>query len=134
MLSLANILLWFAANAWRREFLSFGELGFVSLEGDLSLSMRLEMETTTGKHGTVRRLDRAVSLEWVISEDCLPQLALLIHGLDCFCDRTIQVFHVSPHSSFARPVHDMWNLCNTTTKSKLGPGSTGSSEEFGTDF
>ena len=32
LLSLANVLLWFVANAWRREFLSFRELEFMQLD------------------------------------------------------------------------------------------------------
>ena len=41
LLSLANILLWFVANAWRRELLSLGEQGFVQLTPPLSVGIRL---------------------------------------------------------------------------------------------
>ena len=81
LLSLANILLWLLANAWRREFLSLGELEFIRLEGQLSVCIRLTDEDAIGTHGLVRRLDHDSLLEWVISEDELKAVALLIHGL-----------------------------------------------------
>lgn len=45
-----------------------------------------------------------------------------------------RLFHHSFQSSFAKPVNEMWKLCNTGTKSHLEPGFTIWSEEFGTDF
>ena len=44
LLSLANVLLWFLANASRREFLSLGDLPFVHEEGSLSVCIRMTME------------------------------------------------------------------------------------------
>ena len=83
LLSLANVLLWFVANAWRREFLSFAELGFVDQLGPLSVRIRLSDEAATGRHGRVVREDRGESLEWSISEDDLRRAALGVHHLAC---------------------------------------------------
>ena len=81
LLSLANILLWFVANAWRREFLSFGELGFVQLDGGLSVCLRIADEVSADSHGILHRQDSGESLEWVITEEGLKQVALWMHGL-----------------------------------------------------
>jgi hypothetical protein len=81
LLSLANVFLWFLANAYRREFLALAELPFVRLEGDLSVCMRLTVDETRGSGGTVCRLDRGASLEWILSEDDLRSVALLLHRL-----------------------------------------------------
>jgi len=64
LLSLANILLWFVANAWRREFLSFGELGIVQLAGRLAVCLRIADEMPADSHGTLHLQDRGASLEW----------------------------------------------------------------------
>lgn len=81
LLSMANILLWFVANAWRREFLSLGELGFVRMGGLLSVSIRLTDEESADGHGTIRRQDRGESLEWAMSEEGARVVAHGIHGL-----------------------------------------------------
>jgi hypothetical protein len=81
LLSLADVLLWFIANSWRRELLSLEELEFVKLEGSLSLCLRLTVEAAAGIHGTIRRQDRRESLEWTCSEDELQRVAILIHRL-----------------------------------------------------
>jgi hypothetical protein len=81
LLSLANILLWFVANAWRREFLSFGELGFVQLHGRLAVCLRIADEAPADSHGILYRLDRGESLEWAIREERLKQVALWMHSL-----------------------------------------------------
>jgi hypothetical protein len=84
LLSLANILLWFVANAWRREFLSLGELAFVHLSDQLAICVRLtdaEEISNDERHGTVRRLDQGALLEWVIAEPGLKEVALLIHRI-----------------------------------------------------
>jgi hypothetical protein len=52
LLSLANVLLWFVVNAWRREFLSFGELGFMQLDGSLAVCLRIADEVPVDSHGT----------------------------------------------------------------------------------
>jgi hypothetical protein len=81
LLSLANILLWFVANAWCREFLSFGELGFVQLDGRLAVCLRIADELPIDSHGILRRQDRGESLGWAITEEGLKQVALWVHSL-----------------------------------------------------
>ncbi len=81
LLSLANILLWFVANSWRREYLSFGELAFMQLDGTLSVCLRIADEVPAASHGVLHRQDRCESLEWTISEDGLKQVALWMHSL-----------------------------------------------------
>jgi hypothetical protein len=41
LLSLANVLLWLVANAWRREFLALAELPFVHVGAPLAVCLRL---------------------------------------------------------------------------------------------
>jgi hypothetical protein len=81
LLSLANILLWFVANAWRRESLSFGELGFMQLDGRLAVCLRIADEVPVDSHGILHRQDRSGSLEWAITEEGLKQVALWMHRL-----------------------------------------------------
>jgi hypothetical protein len=81
LLSLANILLWLIAKAWRREFLSFGELGFVQLDGTLAVCLRIADEVRADSHGILRRQDRGESLEWAVTEEGLQQVALCMHHL-----------------------------------------------------
>ena len=81
LLSLANVLLWFLANAWRREFFSLGELDFVNLQGQLAVCLRLTEAEADGTHGVLHRLDQGELLEWTISEDGLQQVALWMHRL-----------------------------------------------------
>jgi hypothetical protein len=81
LLSFANLLLWFVANAWRREFLSFGELGFVHLEGRLAVSLRIADEVPADSSGILHLRDRAESLEWEVAEEGLKQVALWMHSL-----------------------------------------------------
>jgi hypothetical protein len=81
LLSLANIFLWFIANSWRREFLSIGELAFVLLDRQLSLSIRLTDDRPLDSHGSINRQDKAEALEWAISEEGLQQIALRLHRL-----------------------------------------------------
>jgi len=83
LLSFSNVLLWFLANAWRREFLSLGELDFVRLDDQLSVCIRIteEMELPSGSDGTLRLLDRGKSLDWAITEEGLQRVALLTHRL-----------------------------------------------------
>jgi hypothetical protein len=81
LLSLANILMWFRSNAWRREFLSLNELPFVHSEGSLSICFRLTAEDPTGNDGLLSRNDRSEQFEWKISEDDLLRLALSVHRL-----------------------------------------------------
>jgi len=83
LLSLANILLWFVDNAWRREFLSFGDLGFVRFDGSLAVSVRISDDVPTQSHGTISRLDRGEALEWAVSEEGLRQVALWMHRIVC---------------------------------------------------
>src|SRR5262245_304142 len=81
LLSLANILLWFVANAWRREFLSFGELEFVRLDGRLAVCLRITDEVPADSHGILHPQDRGESLEWAIAEEGLKQVALWMHHI-----------------------------------------------------
>jgi hypothetical protein len=81
LLSLANILLWFHATAWRRELLSFGDLPFAKSEGRLAIHIRVANDDATGKHGVVERLDRGEQFEWTIPADDLQAVGLLVHGL-----------------------------------------------------
>jgi hypothetical protein len=81
LLSLANIFLWLVANAWRREFLSLGELDFIELTAGLVVCIRLSDDDDPAAHGILHLLDKGESLEWVITEEGLQQVALWIHRL-----------------------------------------------------
>jgi hypothetical protein len=81
LLSLANILLWFVANAWRREYLSLAELGFVRLDGRLAVSIRNADDVPADSDGILRLQDRGESLEWAITEERLSQVALGMHRI-----------------------------------------------------
>src|SRR5439155_13159902 len=81
ILSLANVLLWLHAVAWRRELLSLGELPFVELEGNVALHIRVRAESATGGHGVVEKLDRGNQFEWTIHEDDLQAVGLSVHRL-----------------------------------------------------
>jgi hypothetical protein len=83
LISLANTMLWFAANAWRREFLSLAELEFVELAGQLSVGFRLTDNEGLATHGIISRRDNHNLLEWTVSENGLIRVALLIHRLAC---------------------------------------------------
>ena len=83
ILSLANVLFWLFANAWRREFLSLSELHFVRVEGALSVYLRLTADEPTGCDGFVSRTDRGEQFEWEITEDDLRRVALTVHRLAC---------------------------------------------------
>ena len=81
LLSLANVLLWFHATAWRRELLSFGDLPFVETEGRLAFHIRIANDDATGRHGVVERLDRGEQFEWTIPEEDLQAVGLVVHRL-----------------------------------------------------
>jgi hypothetical protein len=81
LLSLANVLLWLRANAWRRELLTFAELPFVEVELPLAVCLRLTDAEATGLDGLLLRTDRGEQLEWTIGEDDLQRVALLVHRL-----------------------------------------------------
>jgi hypothetical protein len=82
LLSLANILLWLYANKWRRELLSLAELPFIQLPGSVSLCVRVVGDRSgTGWHGLISRIDHGVQFEWVMSEEELQRVALLMHAL-----------------------------------------------------
>ena len=83
MLSLANVLLWLHANAYRREFLSISALSFVGPVGSLALSIRVTEGTEARQYGRVRRLDNSSQFEWELSEDDLLRLGLAVHRLAC---------------------------------------------------
>jgi hypothetical protein len=81
LLSLANVLLWFVGNAWRREFLSLAELPFVSVEAPLSAILRLTLGDATRQNGVLVFLDRGEQLEWAIAEADLQRVAIALHSL-----------------------------------------------------
>lgn len=81
ILSLANVLLWLRAVAWRRGLLSLAELPFVEFKGNIALHIRVGAESATGGHGVVQKLDRGNEFEWTIQEDDLQAVGLLMHRL-----------------------------------------------------
>jgi hypothetical protein len=81
LLSLANVVLWFVANAWRREFLTLNELPFIHCEGTLSICLRMMDQDETGQDGLLSVLDQGNHLEWAIAEDDLRRVALTVHKL-----------------------------------------------------
>ena len=81
LLSVANILLWFVSNAWRREFLSLAELPLIRLHGLLSVTIRLTLSGDTGRDGIISFLDRGEQLEWAVTECDLRRIAIALHGL-----------------------------------------------------
>jgi hypothetical protein len=81
LLSLANVLLWLIANAWRRELLSLAELPFVRVEAPLAICLRVATAEPTGRDGVLSRTDRGEQFEWTFAEEDLTRLALVIHRL-----------------------------------------------------
>jgi hypothetical protein len=81
LLSLANVLLWLVATAWRRELLSLAELPFADVEPPLSICLRLNAEEGTGRDGLLTRTDRGEQMEWIFAEDDLRRVSLLVHQL-----------------------------------------------------
>lgn len=99
LLSLANVLLWFIANAGRREFLSLAELDFIRLAGLISVSIRLTDGAPSG-HCAVRRLDRGELLESAITEEGLRQVALGMHRLMSVPEHEYDRLMVADESEF----------------------------------
>lgn len=99
LLSLANTLLWLRANAFRREFLSLGELPFVRLELPLSVYLWVACEEPTGRDGKVAMVDQDTQFEWAITEDDLQRVALLIHCLACKPEHEYDLLDVEDSSS-----------------------------------
>jgi hypothetical protein len=81
LLSLANVLYWFVANAWRREFLSLTDLPFIRTSGLISLCLRLNNQEANSRDGFLARMDRGQQFEWTIAEDDLRRVALTVHRL-----------------------------------------------------
>src|SRR5215207_276698 len=81
MASLAGILLWLHANAYRREFLTLTGLSFVQPDARLALTLRVSAGKSGGDFGHVRRLDQSSEFEWELAEDDLQRLALKLHHL-----------------------------------------------------
>jgi len=81
LLSLANVMLWLHANAWRRELLTLAEPPFVQLDAPVSVCLRLTNTEGTGRDGSLRRTDRGRQFEWSLPEDDLQRVALLVHRL-----------------------------------------------------
>lgn len=94
--SLATILLWLRANAFRREFLSLTALPFVQSESDLVLIVRISPDEGGCNFGQVRCLDGAAEFEWELTEDDLQRLALRLHCLASVPEREYEVLEVSP--------------------------------------
>lgn len=74
--SLANILLWMQTNNSRREFLSLTGLPFVTIEGDISLVIRICGEDAPDYFGVVTNLDGKAQFEWQLSDDDLLRVAV----------------------------------------------------------
>jgi hypothetical protein len=81
LLSIANILFWFLANSYRREFLSLTSLPFVHVGASVSVSIRLTAEDALETDGLLVRADRNNQFEWAVSEEELQRIALSIHQL-----------------------------------------------------
>jgi hypothetical protein len=81
LLSLANVLLWLAAHAWRRELLSLAELPFVAVEPPLAVCLRLTDADPTERDGLLTRADRGDQFEWALAEGDLRRVALAVHRL-----------------------------------------------------
>ena len=81
LLSLANVLLWLLANAWRRELLSLSALPFVEVEAPLSPCIRLTAAEEAGYDGELSHTDRGEQFEWSVPEDDLQRAALVLHRL-----------------------------------------------------
>jgi hypothetical protein len=58
-----------------------GQLPFTSLEGKLAICIRMEGDGATHTYGRIIRADFGEQLEWIIDEDDLQRLGLLIHHL-----------------------------------------------------
>src|SRR5262245_7397062 len=98
MLSLANVLLWLGANAWRRELLSLAELPFARVEPPLAVCLRLTAEEGTGRDGLLTRSDRGEQLEWAFTEEDLRRVALLVHRLACCPDHEYDLLQLAEGS------------------------------------
>lgn len=81
VLSLANVLLWLHANSWRRELLSLAELPFVRLLGSVSICIRIIDVERPSSDGTIGRMDKGESFEWIMTDDELQRVSLVVHGL-----------------------------------------------------
>jgi hypothetical protein len=99
LLSLANVLLWLEANAWRREFLSFAELPFVRVQGLLSLVLRVSDEDGIGSSGTISNTDRGEQFEWTVTEGELRHVGLTLHRLACTPEHEYDWLNVNEHSA-----------------------------------
>jgi len=87
VLSLANVLLWLHATAYRREFLSLGELPFIETQGDVTLHIRVSSGAATGQHGAVQKLDRGAEFEWTIQDEDLQIVGLCVNQLAAMPER-----------------------------------------------
>ncbi len=99
LLSLANVLLWLHAVAWRRELLSLAELPFVLFEGHVALHIRVATQRVATQHGVVQRLDRGAEFEWLVHEDDLPAVGLLVHRLAANPDVEYARLELAPESA-----------------------------------
>jgi hypothetical protein len=101
ILSLANILLWLACHSWRRDFLSLGQLPFMRLEGTVAVCIRLEGHGPTPTFGRLVRTDHGEQLEWIIDEDDLQRLGLVIHDLASTPEHEYDILQVDSASEAA---------------------------------
>jgi hypothetical protein len=100
--SLASVLLWLHANAFRREFLSLTTLPFVHAESDLALTLRVRSDEGGDNFGVVRRLDPAAQFEWELTEDDLERLALRLYRLASVPEHEYELLDVGPTTGQAQ--------------------------------
>jgi hypothetical protein len=103
LLSLANVLLWLVATAWRREFLSLAELRFVHAESPLTVCLRVTAEAETGRDGFLSCSRHGDQLEWEITEDDLRRVAVSLHRLSMRPDHEYD--QLSPAEGSAAGIH-----------------------------
>ena len=96
MASLANILLWLRANAYRREFLSLTALPFIRPGGRLAVTVRVSPDEGGGDLGRLRCLDGSGEFEWRLTEDDLQELALRLHYLASVPEHEYELLEVGP--------------------------------------
>jgi hypothetical protein len=99
LLSLANVLLWLVANAWRREFLALADLPFVRVEIPLAVCVRLTDGEPTDRDGLLSRLDRGEQFEWEVCEDNLRRVALGVHRMASMPEHEYDYLHLADGSA-----------------------------------
>jgi hypothetical protein len=96
VLSLANVMLWFHARGFEREFLPVTQLPFVKCEGSVSLVIRLvDQASAPGRSGQVHALDDMAQFEWRLPDEDLQAVALSMHRLACFWEHEYELYPLS---------------------------------------